>query len=286
MSTAAFTPDGRNLISGAGNHDLASRNQTVELGVAQQPRRATTGHTGSVEAIAFSPDGAQLATGGYDQMIRLWDVRHGYRSMGTLPGHNGAIRLLAYSLDGSTLISAGNDHTIKFWDSASGKERSRLEGFDTIALAPQIDSFAARESSTGVVSIRDLSTGEQRRALQVNDVWTMCGTFSPDGQMFAAGGFNWAVSVFQLAAANLRMVFAGHQDYVIAVAFSPNGRTIASASQDRTVKIWDIVTGQEIRTLVGHTGPVTSVAFAPDGKRLVSGSYDKTIRVWNLEALN
>ena len=249
--------------------------------------RELIGHTGSVEAIAFSPDGTQLATAGFDQTIRLWDVRQGYKTIGTLPGHDGVIRLLAYATDGRTLVSAGNDHVIKFWDVASAKERRRLEGQDALALAPQRNCFATRESGAkAIITVRDLATGEPREELQAGDCYTMCGAFSADGQMFAAGGFDSGVIVYPLAAASQPTLLTGHQAYIIAVAFSPNGKILASACQDRTVKIWDLRTGRELRTLVGHTGPVTSVAFARDGKRLVSGSYDKTVRVWNLEAIN
>jgi WD40 repeat protein len=283
VSSAVFTPDGRGVISGAGNHELTS--ETKHWAVMTGGARELAGHTGSVEAIAFSPDGQQMATGGYDQMIRLWNVTDGYKPICTLPGHDAAIRLLAYSPDGRTLISAGADHIIRFWDCASGSERSRLEGCEVLALSPQSDSFVSREIALGKIAIRDLTTGEIRRSMTVNDKWTMCAAFSPDGQSFAAGGFNAIISVYPLKPAGESTLLSGHQDYIIAVAFSPDGRFLASASQDRTVKLWDLGTGQEIRTLVGHTGPVTSVAFAPGGKRLVSGSYDKSVRIWNLEDL-
>jgi WD40 repeat protein len=281
VSSVVFTPDGRSLISGAGNHELSSETKfwSLPAGNAQD----LSGHTGSVEAIAFSPDGSQLATGGYDQMIRLWNAKDSYRQICTLPGHDGAIQFLAYSTDGRTLISAGGDHVIRFWDSASGSERSRLEGHEVIALSPQSDCFASREISAGSIAIRDLKTGELRRSIVMNDKWTMCAAFSPDGQVFSAGGFNTIVSVFPLLSSEVRTMLTGHEDYIIALAFSPDGRMLASASQDRTVKLWDVMTGQEIRTFVGHTGPVTSVAFSPDGKRVASGSYDKTVRVWVLD---
>lgn len=287
VSTVAFAPDG-SIVSGAGNHELSSETKVWTLSTEQA--RELSGHTGSVEAIVFSPDGTQMATAGYDQMIRLWDVRQGYKPICTLPGHDGTVRMMAYSMDGRILISAGNDHIIKYWDVATGKERFRLEGHEVLAFSPSTGCFASRDTSptviTKLVAIRSLETGELLAALPVNDIWTMCSAFSPDGKLVAAGGFDWGVSVYETANATLKEFLAGHQDYIISIAFSPDGKTIASGSQDRTVKLWNLATGQEIRTLVGHTGPVTSLAFAPDGKRLVSGSYDKTLRVWDLEAIN
>jgi WD40 repeat protein len=279
VSTVAFTPDGRGIISGAGLHSMRSETKLWDL--RQGRSRELNGHKGSVEAIAFSPDGSQLATAGYDLNIRLWDVRHDYQCISTLPGHDGVVRLLAYTKDGRTLISAGNDYVIKFWDVASGKQLSQLIGYDAVGLAPQTGCFATREFSTRSVTIRDLQTGEPRQVFAPGDGFTMCGAFNADGQMLATGGFNWCVNTYHLESAKC-MTLSGHQDYLIAVAFSPDSKFLATACQDRTVKIWDLEAGREIRTLVGHTGPVTSVAFAPDGKRLVSGSYDKTIRIWDL----
>jgi WD40 repeat protein len=284
VSAVSFTPDGGDIVSGAGNHELTSETKLWNLAASQA--RDLSGHTGSVEAVAFSPDGTQLATAGFDQIIRLWDLRQGYRSIGALAGHDGAIRHLAYAPDGATLISAGNDQVVRFWDVANAKERSRLNGHDVLALAPQIGCFATREIGNRTIAIRSLATGAARETLEVDNGWTMCAAFSPDGQTFAIGGLDRSVGIYRLAAAKLSSSLWGHQDYLIAIAFSPDGRWFASASQDRTVKIWDLKTGQEIRTLIGHTGPVTSVAFAPHGKRLVSGSYDKTIRVWDLEAID
>ncbi len=282
VGAVSFTPDGRGIVSGAGNHEITSETKLWNLRTSQADD--LRGHTGSVELIAFSPDGAQLATAGYDQTIRLWDVRRGYRPMGMLAGHNGAIRHLAYSADGATLVSAGDDQIVMFWDVASGKERSRLTGYDVLALAPQIGCFATREPGEGKIAIRNLATGEPRGFLEVDNGWTMCATFSPDGQTFAVGGFDRMIGIYQLAAAKPSSSLSGHREYLIAIAFSPDGRWFASASQDRTVKIWDLKTGREKCSLIGHTGPVTSITFAPDSRRLVSGSYDKTIRVWDLAA--
>ena len=92
---------------------------------AQEPKlRATLkGHTdtrGSAQSVAYSPDGKTLASGSFDQTIKLWDAATG-KERATLKGHTVGVLSVAYSPDGKTLASGSRDLTIKLWDMATGK---------------------------------------------------------------------------------------------------------------------------------------------------------------------
>jgi WD40 repeat protein len=71
--------------------------------------------------VAFSPDGATLAAGCSDGVIRLWDVVSGDLRL-TFSGHVGTVRRLAFAPDGRTLASLGDDHTLKLWHLATGQQ--------------------------------------------------------------------------------------------------------------------------------------------------------------------
>lgn len=73
------------------------------------------GHTDAVRSVAYSTDGATVASGGNDNTIRLWDVEAGEIKR-TLTGHTGSVRNVAYSPDGSILASGSDDHTVLIWD--------------------------------------------------------------------------------------------------------------------------------------------------------------------------
>ncbi|KAL9081420.1 MAG: hypothetical protein Q9159_007325 [Coniocarpon cinnabarinum] len=73
-----------------------------------------SGHSGSVYAVAFSPDGKQLASASSDNTIRLWDAATG-QAQETLTGHLDWVCVVAFSPDGKQLAS-GSNGTIRLWD--------------------------------------------------------------------------------------------------------------------------------------------------------------------------
>ncbi|GKZ27706.1 hypothetical protein AbraIFM66951_006144 [Aspergillus brasiliensis] len=86
-----------------------------------------TGHSGSVNSVAFSSDGLTLASGSDDNTIKLWNVKTG-SELQTLTGHSGSVRSVAFSSDGSTLASGSSDQTIKLWNVETGSELQTLTG--------------------------------------------------------------------------------------------------------------------------------------------------------------
>jgi len=70
--------------------------------------------TASAEAVAFSPDGSQLATAGADGKAKLWDLASGDELL-TLTGHDEHVRRIEFTSDGKHLVSASSDYTMRVW---------------------------------------------------------------------------------------------------------------------------------------------------------------------------
>ena len=244
----------------------------------------------SVNSVAFSPDGSRLASGSWDETIRLWNATTG-KLMATLRGHTNDVNSVAFSPDGSRLASGSTDGTIRLWDVATVNQLHKLTGHGgdgwndvtSVAFSPD-GSTIASGSRDNTIKLWDVATGDELRTLTGHRNWVTSVAFSPDGTLLASGSENYendgAIRLWDVATGKRRSVF-GYTDDVDSVAFSPDGTILASDSRSQygEIVLWYLGTSKR-GTVLGHTDDVYSVAFSPDGAMLASGSRDETIRLW------
>lgn len=235
--------------------------------------------------VAFSPDGARLATGGPASSTTIWDLASGEPAL-TFTGHSRDLYGVSvqYSPDGHKLVTASADGTAVVWDAASGRELARLRGhianvYD--ALFSPDGARIATTSADGTVRLWDAVTGE--RLLVVRQPSAAGIAFDPTGERLAV-----ATAAPSAAPVWLWDTRTGQQVGAIGafardttdVDYSPDGASIAVADGSGESAIWDVQSGQRLVSL-GRGAPTYSIRFSPDGQQVATGGTDGVVRVWD-----
>lgn len=203
---------------------------------------------GSIYAIAYSPNGNLLATGGKDCFVRLIDVASAREIRNQKAHWNFFVDAVAFSADGNFLFFGVGNNDVRVWDIKTWKE---------------INKFKV---STGVVNTLAVS---------------------PDGKLLAVAGGNGVIRLIDTKTGIEKGELQGHTYPLVGirvgvrrVVFSSDNRLLASVGSDKTVRVWDVSAHKQLG-IMHHDGGVWGVDFSPDDKLLVSGGDDKTIKIWD-----
>ncbi|VFN05193.1 MAG: WD domain-containing protein, G-beta repeat-containing protein, partial [Candidatus Kentron sp. G] len=172
LFAGALSPDGKWLAVGGMIGTGTEYQDAIRLIALQGPANARVrllkGHTNVIHALAFSPDGRRLLSGGGDNTARLWEVGSGpgdNRPIAVLRGHAGPIRAVAFSLDGKRLVTGSDDHTLRLW---APPGRGRTGARPVAELTGHTDDVSAAAFTPDG---RYLLSGSWDRTLRLWDGW-------------------------------------------------------------------------------------------------------------------
>lgn len=230
-------------------------------------------------SVAYSPDGRWIATGGYENIAKLYVAETG-ALVRTFSGNDGLIHAIIFSPDGTRVVTGGGDTTIRIWDVATAAPVGTIRGhgasINFISFAPDGRRIASSDSA-GMIHVWDTAAIEQITTVQTNG---LSFAFSPDSKRIAVGcqpGGAWMIRTDSLVEDRVLPATECRK-----IAYSPDGQQIAAASSDGVIELWDVVTGKLLRRLIGHTGEIESMTYSPDGTRLASSSgTDNSVRLWD-----
>jgi WD40 repeat protein len=319
VADVAFSPDGKWIIAGGGNHAQLRESKTGDL--ARTFRDAST----RITSVAFSTEG-KLLTGNENGTARLWDAVNGVELRGlqgggairaeaavfspdgrrlltgfgngsaqlqdlagttgrrAFQGHAKGITSVAFSPDGEKFLTGSRDTTAKLWDTATGKELQSFIGHSgaitSVAFMPD-GKQVVTGSSDKSAKLWNAATGKELQTYFRHSLGVTSLALSPDGRLLLTGSGDQTAKLWDTATGKLRHTFKEQFGGVTSVAFAPDGREILTGCNDRVARLWDLATGKVVRIFRGHSGGVKSVAFSPDGCQVLTGSGDTTARLWN-----
>ncbi|MBL8851585.1 MAG: PQQ-binding-like beta-propeller repeat protein [Planctomycetaceae bacterium] len=214
-------------------------------------------HPRAVTTFEFSPDGAFLASGCLDGVLRIWSMETGGLET-ELAGHasqaaqskvDGGIRHLAFSQDGQTIATAGGDGAVRLWNVPTRKELRTLIGHTDAVLHvefnPQNENMLASSSRDETAILWDLTQGKAERVID------------------------------------------GHEGGVVGSTFDPvTGSRLVTASEDGTMLVSDAENAQTLSKFTqlkkdDRIAPL--IAFRPDGKQLAVTTDEYVVQLLQTE---
>ncbi|MCC7253314.1 serine/threonine-protein kinase [Hyphomicrobium sp.] len=250
-----------------------------------RPLAELNGHVGAVTAIAYSSDGASLATVGADARLKIWNAGTNTLTR-TIELDNGPATALALFGNNALTGHASGDVVLWDWQRAeklAAFKRNNAEIW-SVAFAGRADRFVAAShdwkltlwdaaTPSGPVQVIDAHESAAQAVAYVT---------TERGPRLASGGADKIVKLWNLDTLDRIRTYRGHKDFISALAFSPDGKLLASASLDGNIRVWSTTSGRLLRRLYGHRGRVGSLSFSPDGKSLASSGADGQLRIWDV----
>jgi WD40 repeat protein/serine/threonine protein kinase/tetratricopeptide (TPR) repeat protein len=267
-------------------------------------------HGAMIRSIAWSPDGKNIVTGGWDGSAQVWDTTTG-KPVGPTLRHPNPVNVVRFTPDGRTIVTGGPDGVTRWWDVVTAQQLvGTLTGnkipVRDLAFSPDGRRLVIAQGGeeTGQIVVCRLAHSLSRPAVKGKEAFQKAdwvvnsaeawfqrnfAAISPDATRVIAGGQGYA-RLFDVSTGQPAYLTAGgpfRHDWlaVDVTAFSPDGRFFASASRGEAAvgdaRLWEAATGRLVGAPLSHSNYVSALAFTADGKILATGDYDRLIRFWD-----
>ncbi|MEO1144442.1 MAG: BTAD domain-containing putative transcriptional regulator [Cyanobacteria bacterium J06638_22] len=232
-------------------------------------------------SMAFSPDGALLATGDGEGRVVIWRMAD-QKPILTIQASTSWVMALEFNHNGQQLVSEETSH-LRVWDVASGQLIKTLNGHTsliwTLASSP-IENLIVSGSVDSYLVVWDLGREELLHRLTGHTQQINATAFSPDGKQIVSASVDRTLRIWSTKSGEmLKNWSCGSEPQC--VSFSPSGQHLAVGQYDGMINVWNLQTGQVELSLQAHQSQIVSIAFSPCEDYLASGGVDATTKLWN-----
>ncbi len=277
-NTAAYSPDGRQLVTGGTDGrvivwDAATQREVVGL----------DGGHGAVQAARYVPRGDRIVVGFEDGTVAITD-----RSLGAsrvlFDNKGQAVQSIAVSGDGRRVAAASADGTVLVLATDGSEPALRLSGHRGPVLGVDISRDGNRVASAGKdgsFRLWNVSEGGGGTTLHSGTKPAADVAFSPDGNRLLGVGEDGRIRLWNGRDGSEMKQFDGQGRQLRAAAFSVDGRRFATGGADGVTRVWSDAGGPPLAVLRGQRSRVLDIGFGPVSDRVVSAGDDGTVRIWD-----
>ena len=296
-------------IDGYGNIAIASRDHTVQLGTTKSTKtRGLFQHRGAIHHLAFSLDGALLASASEDTTVRIWSMNDNLE-LSPLIGHQKEVDCVAFDPSGKMVATASRDGSVRIWNPRTGNQLLALyavgEQFNCVAFSPDGQFLACGLDQDVLVYRLHLDQIIERYTPVTSAIHSMA--FHPKSKLLITGSADANIQFWPLATGPdgektggnwlLRLgdesaVFQSHPTQPARrLCTSKNGRwlaashgTEASGDFDHRIRVWDFDLPESKPLLLeGLDQAPRDALFSQDEKRIASCGM-QSVAIWELES--
>lgn len=277
QGSIVISPDGKLLATSGYSDDNVRIWDITTLTLAQEIPTS-----GIAQAMAFTPDGAMLATADDFELVHLWRLADGALIRELNKGDWALVDSVAFSPDGEILATGSYGGDIQLWRVSDGRRLRKIDGsiwtirdlsfnHDGTQLFSSVEGY-------GPIELWDVDSGRHIRSF---DEYGETYSTSHDGELLATTSQD-SLHIWQVPDGTLLQTISGTTEFRD-VAVSRDGSLIIAGDRNGYIEFRRLTDGKVLCQIRAHRADAVSVSLNSDDSQLASIGYDGDVRIWRIK---